>query len=139
MRDPHVINADLQVALAAYREIANTASAPELHEKHKPVKALQAELAASISDGADACPDCGAHPHGMLQSKPEGGLQFEVGCMSCGWFRLPGETVARDHGAQGGMPRHAVEAWNAGPRYWKQKAVGPRFTAEEFAALPVRS
>ncbi len=138
MRDPHDINAELQVALEAYRAIANTAPAPEVREKHLAVKALQEELAASITEGAAPCPDCGAQPHGMFQSTLEKGWQFEVGCTNCGWFRLPGEDMARDHGAQGGMPRHAVEAWNAGPRYWKSKGVGPRFTAEELAALPVR-
>lgn len=140
MRDPHEINAELQVALAAYREIANTASAPELHAKHQVVKALQAELAASIAEGANPCPDCGAQPHGMFQAKEGGGVQFEVGCISasCRWFRLAGENVARRYAGQGNMPRHAVECWNAGPRYWVSKAVGPRFSAEEFGALPVR-
>ena len=139
MRDPHAIIAELDAALAAYRSIANTAPPPEARAKSQTVKELQAELAASIADGARPCPDCGAFPHGMVQSKEGGGIQFEVGCTRCGWFRIEGEDVARDHGAQGGMARHAVEAWNAGPRYWKSKGVGPRFTAKQFAALPVRA
>jgi len=148
MRDVFEIMEELEARRSDYQGIANTADAETLREAHLKVKALQKELADTISDGANPCPSCGAKPHGMPQSNDRGAL-FEVGCTSCGWFRMVRaddqnekgliagrmQEVARDHGAQGSMPRHAVEAWNAGPRFWKMKERS-KFTDEAWEKLP---
>ena len=65
---------------------------------------LQAELAARISEGAEACKVCEGHPHGMEQQvaiKGQAMTIYEVGCLVC-----------PDRRAQGFTPQLAVESWN---------------------------
>lgn len=112
------IKADLGAALAAYREIANTAPAPQVLEASRKARALQEALSAAISEGANPCPDCGAQPHGMEQPTGKSGVEYEIGCLACGQFEHTDGTL-RWHRVRGGMlPKHAVEAWNAGPDFW---------------------
>lgn len=65
------------------------------------LKAHRKALSETIAEGALPC-KCGAGiPHGMMHPKADGGIQYEVGCLSC-----PAKI-------KGGLiPRHAVEAWN---------------------------
>lgn len=131
------IKSKLAAALERYRAIANTAPAAEVREASAAVKALQAELSAAICEGANPCPDCGGAPHGIEQPRIGGGVEYEVGCTRCGWF-LHTDDTPRDHGARGGLlPRHAVEAWNEGPDYWKSKSLD-KFDAAEHAKLSRR-
>lgn len=140
MRDIFEIIKAHEAAKKKHHESADTLPAPALRALHDEVKAISAEMAATITDGAEPCPSCGAQPHGMLQADRSGAgaVLFEVGCTSCGWF-LHSDGAPRDHGAVAGMPRHAVEQWNAGPSFWKKCRVGDgpadRFTAAEAAAL----
>lgn len=105
MRPVPEIQQDLDDALEDYRAVAATATPAVLHEKSRRVRALQAELAAALSDGADPCPTCQVPPHGMLRTPPAGRAPaiYEVGCTRCG------------RAAQGLTSAGATAAWNALP------------------------
>jgi hypothetical protein len=100
---------ELLEAIEAYQSISNTAAAPELHEATQRIKALRAELADAICDGANPCPDCGGKPHGVMHDAHDGnGHEYEVGCLNC-----------RDHRGMRSKSRvAAVAAWNDGPESW---------------------
>lgn len=104
---------------AAYQAIANTGTAEEQRPFTERVRALHVEISATIAAGAEPCPSCGIVPHGMEQPTPNGsGIEYEIGCRTCRAFQHTDGTV-RDHRVRGGLlPRHAVEAWNAGPDHW---------------------
>lgn len=132
----HKIMKDLESAKADYLS-ADHDEAPRkvLADKHAAVKAQQKALSEAIADGADPCPSCGAKPHGMMQPRAGGeGIEFEIGCLGCGYF-LHQDGSARAHGARGGLlPKHTVEAWNSGPDFWKKKPRA-KFSDAEWAAL----
>lgn len=111
------IKKKLDAALADYRENPKNLTVKEAEEKTAAIKKLREDLSAAIAEGALCCPKCGKLPMGMEQ--PDG---FEIGCISCGWFRHTDGTI-RDHGARvaSPLPKHAVEAWNEGPDFWKKK------------------
>lgn len=108
MRKEAEIRAELESARAAYQAEANTAPAARAHELGGRVRALQAELAAALAEGAQPCAGCGSLPHGMLRSEASGRVPaiYEVGCLRCG---TEGAPVA----ARGLTPAAAVAAWNA--------------------------
>lgn len=104
MRDIKEIKSEIDTARAEYQSKANSLSASELRPLTTKVKELQAELAATISDGAEVCSVCENHPHGMEQSvaiKGQAMSIYEVGCLVC-----------PDRRAQGFTPEGAVKAWN---------------------------
>lgn len=108
-------------AQARYLEIVNTAPQADVLEAGRRVKALRADLVSLLTEGAKACPSCGAAPHGMEQPTGKGGTEYEIGCLACGPFVHKDGTV-RQHRVRGGMlPKHAVDAWNAGPDFWMKK------------------
>jgi rubredoxin len=127
------IKKQIEDARAKYQEIVHSAPAPEVKAASDVVKALQQQLSDAICEGAKPCPDCGAPPHGMEQPRlGGGGFEFEIGCTICGWFFID-ENTARDRSARGGpLPRHAVEAWNEGPDYWRTKS-RDKFVADHGA------
>src|SRR6185436_11423529 len=112
MRTIEEIKSELEQARADYQSAANTRPAPEVRALSKSVRELQAELAAAITEGAVAC-KCGAPPHGLEQPTVRGGVEYEIGCTVCTDERFRG----------GALPKHAVEAWNAGQRIAKKAAV----------------
>lgn len=133
------IKTQLSQALDHYRKIAHAAPAAQVNEASDVVKSLQKQFSDTIVEGAHPCPDCGAAPVGIEQPRPDGrSVEYEVGCRNCGWFKHTDGT-ARAHGVRGGLlARHAVEAWNAGPDFWRTK---PResYSDAEWNALPTRS
>lgn len=116
--DINAIKKQIDEAQAGYLAIVHTAPAAEVAEASRAVKGLRAALSAAITEGADACPDCGVAPHGLEQPAGRGGVEYEIGCLHCGAFEHTDGTT-REHRVRGGMfPRHAVEAWNVGPAAW---------------------
>jgi hypothetical protein len=104
MRDIKEIKSDIETARAEYQSKANSLPVAELRPLTQKVKELQSELAATISDGAEACNACENHPHGMEQQvaiKGQAMPIYEVGCLVC-----------PDRRAQGFTPEGAVKAWN---------------------------
>lgn len=97
------LRAAIHAAQEAYRAEANTAAPSQLRELTGRARALQAELAAHLSEGAAPC-RCGATPIGMLRTPATGRAPaiYEVGCPTC--------TAA----CKGLTPRQAVASWNAG-------------------------
>jgi hypothetical protein len=109
---------DLAVAQEKYFAIVDTAPRAELDKAAAEVVRLKKRLAAQIVEGAKPCPGCGEIPHGMEQPKGKDGVEYEIGCISCGAFEHTDGTM-RLHRVRGGLlPRHAVEAWNEGPDFW---------------------
>jgi hypothetical protein len=99
MRKVREIEADLAKARAAYHEAANSEPPPKLYERSRAIRALTDELAATYTDGAEPCPDCGNPPHGMRKNP----ATIEVGCLACPSRRAQGVTADE-----------AVEKWNRG-------------------------
>lgn len=131
------LKSQLGQALNHYREIAHKAPAAQVAAASETVKELQKQVSDAIVEGSHPCPDCGAAPIGIEQPRAGGGVEYEVGCPNCRWFKHTDGT-ARAHGVRGGLlPRHAVEAWNAGPDYWRTKG-RETFTDEAWNALPSR-
>lgn len=87
------------------------ATAKELDERAKAIKAIQAEVIALITAGAVPCRGCGNQPHGMQrQREVKMGEKkilfpiFEVGCLVCQGPEHRFQAVAREE---------AVALWNA--------------------------
>jgi hypothetical protein len=89
----------------------------ETRDNHLQVKSLQSQLSAAITEGAEACPKCGNAPVG-IEHQTIKGAEYEVGCMSCPPFAHTDGTTRRPAARGGLLPKHTVEAWNAGPDYW---------------------
>lgn len=105
-------------ARAAYQAVANTASAPEKYELSQKVKALQTELRERLAEGANPCPRCDSPAVGVIH-ETEHGRRYEVGCPVCsGAFVHKDGTKRLTRVKDALMPKHAVEAWNAGPDFW---------------------
>lgn len=105
--------------LKAYHAAANTASQPALRDLSKVVENAQEALSAAITEGADPCPKCKTAPTGMEQPHSSGGFEYEVGCTKCGQFTHTDGTIRATRVRGGTIPKHAVEAWNAGPDAWQ--------------------
>jgi hypothetical protein len=134
------IKARRDAAQAAYNQVANTGTVAEVKAASDAVRDTRAELSAAITVGANPCPDCGTHPHGMEQphNSDESVPEYEVGCPKCGWF-MHTDGTPRDHGARGGLrPHHTVELWNEGPDAWRTKP-REKFDDAEWAALKPRA
>lgn len=115
----------IEEARAAYQAIANTAPAADVRAASQKVKAAQAALTAALIDGATPCPHCDEMPHGLEHPTGKGGVEYEVGCLTCKPF-LHTDGTWRAHRVRGGLlPKHAVEAWNAGPDYWMKTEAPP--------------
>jgi ssDNA-binding Zn-finger/Zn-ribbon topoisomerase 1 len=99
MRKAREIEADLAKARAAYHGASGTEPAPKLYERSRAIRALTDELAATYTEGAEPCPDCGNPPHGMRKNP----ATVEVGCLACPSRRAQGVTADE-----------AVERWNRG-------------------------
>ncbi len=85
------------------------------------IVAMQKEFSALIAKGAKPCPGCGQPPMG-IEHQTQYGFSYEVGCIACKRFAHTDGT-AREFSARGGtLPKHAVEAWNEGPDYWRKTA-----------------
>lgn len=96
------VKASIDEAQADYFAKYGSADASEAGAS---VKVLRKALAELLAEGAEPCAECKVPAHGMEQPRPGGGVEYEVGCLGCG------------ASARGGvLPRHAVEAWNAGVR-----------------------
>lgn len=100
------IRAEIESARAAYMSAAQGSEA-EWRPLSDRVKALQAELSAAISEGANPCPGCGVAPLGMVQQvsiRHKVREEYEIGCPRCANHR--GETNP--------VREAAVMLWNAG-------------------------
>src|SRR5690242_16539540 len=103
------IKKQLEAAKARYLELEATALPEDRYAAHCAVKALQKQLSDSIAEGAQPCPLCGGVAIGIEQPGT-----FEVGCPACPPVEHSDGTK-RCVAARGGlMPKHTVEAWNAG-------------------------
>jgi hypothetical protein len=112
------VKAALASAIAEYNDVVHTASANDVRAASDKIRELRAELASTITEGANPCPDCGNAPHGIEQPGRRGTSEYEVGCLVCGNFEHTDGTI-RQHRVRGGMlPQHAVDAWNEGPDAW---------------------
>ena len=107
-RTDETIIAELQDAVKAHHEGTNM-------DAH--IKALRGELQAVLTEGAQPCPLCGQKPHGMEQPTAKG-VEYEIGCLGCKPFKHKDGTTRRPAVRGGLLPKHAVEAWNAGPDFW---------------------
>lgn len=112
-------------AKEAYRAFADEERERKLRALHEEVKATHRAVSEAIVEGAKPCPTCGKTPHGIRHEVGRGKMkwvEFEVGCLDCKPFEHMDGTTRR-HAARGGLlPRHTVEAWNAGPDLWVQVA-----------------
>lgn len=105
-RNDEVILRELQAAVQARHEAVAVQPAPVVEKMAEGIKALQAELSAYITQGAEACPVCGNLPHGIRQDatlRREKITLYEVGCLTDANRR-----------AQGMSRSEAVERWNNG-------------------------
>lgn len=117
---------DISEAEKQARKNYNSSSPAENWEASEKIKTLRNELAARLSAGANACPDCQSNPHGMIQNIAAGGsfmTLIEIGCLVCGPKEEP-ESVLY-HRTRGWTVEQAVEAWNTGPIRWIRKAKPP--------------
>jgi len=111
----------IEDARARHHKLSQDGRAKESAAVAAEMKAAGKLLVKLITEGADPCPRCAAPPHGMRQPNGRGGFEYEVGCTTCQPFKHVDGTI-REFRVRGGLlPRHAVEAWNAGPDYWKIK------------------
>ena len=107
MRTEAEIRVDIAAARESYELIVHEAPAGEVRAASDVIKALQAELAATLAAGAEPCPICQRPAHGMLKTpehinrgKPVAAV-YEVGCLDDPvQFKAP--TAAE-----------AVAGWNA--------------------------
>jgi hypothetical protein len=106
------LKAKLADALAAAR------SAPNDRELSVAVEDLQKAISASITEGAMPCPKCKVMPLGMEHPTGRGGVEFEIGCLTCKPFVHDDGTKRQCRTRGGSMAKHAVEAWNEGPDCW---------------------
>lgn len=110
-RDEPAILAEIAAAQAEHHEGADTLPAPAIRAIAERIKAARAELSASITDGANPCPECKNPPHGMVKTpaRLERGAMlpplYEIGCLACP------SSAARAYGREA-----AVKAWNDGER-----------------------
>jgi hypothetical protein len=105
MTDINELRTAIKSKREEYQAKADTARPAELRAITEAVKALGDKLTAAITEGAEPCEGCGAHPHGLVQEVAVKGQPvpyYEVGCLACSGKR-----------AQGFTPGQAVEAWNA--------------------------
>jgi len=91
----------LKAAQAEYHEKANKLTPPQIQDERVKFEKLQKDIADTITDGANECPDCGNLPHGIFHDGTPNA--FEVGCIHC-----------RDHRVREALPEDAVDKWNAG-------------------------
>lgn len=116
--------AETKAALAKaqldYNAVAETAAPPVIRKASDVVGTLKKQLIAEITAGAVACPGCGNPPHGLEQPRGTGGVEYEIGCVSCKAFVHTDGTVRLFRVRGGLIPRHAVEGWNAGPDFWQE-------------------
>lgn len=105
-------------ALADYRAMSATKTAPELEAQSALVKSSAEAIVSAITMGCEACPGCKEMPHGIEQPGKRGTFEYEIGCLSCRPFEHTDGT-RREYRVRGGLiPSHAVDAWNLGPDFW---------------------
>jgi hypothetical protein len=113
------IKQELAAAKAEYNAKCNDLPPAGERELSNKVRELNDKLIAALTAGALPCPMCGNPVHGMEQPGSRGSVEFEIGCVPCRPFVWTDGTV-RNACVRGGLlPRHAVEAWNAGPNQWQ--------------------
>jgi hypothetical protein len=94
-------------ALLAARAVREGTLA-EVNAATKRVTDAQAAVSDFITQGANPCPSCGTHPHGMEQDRGGDRVEYDVGCVAgCKGDDGRGFIVRG-----GALPRHAVEMWN---------------------------
>jgi len=118
---------NINVALAEYQSKVDTAARKELSELSGKVIAAKNRLSDFLSQGANACPYCEAHPMGMIRTITQAGNIYEVGCVMCPAVIIDGEGKIidtskvkpnhKDHSrvsvsAQGYTRELAVKNWN---------------------------
>jgi hypothetical protein len=117
MRELSIIKAELDAAIALYRENVETWTRSQLEASNETVRVLQQEMSDAISSGANACPDCDTLPIGMIRRYvPVGNIEipiYEVGCSVCPPIELE-NGKRRFHAAQGGSVSDAVINFNNG-------------------------
>jgi hypothetical protein len=100
----------LKAAQAEYHKKADSLTPPEIQKESEKFAKLQKDIADTITEGANKCPDCGNLPHGIFHDGTPN--PFEIGCI-----------VDRDHRVREALPEDAVEQWNKG-NYLPPKAPG---------------
>lgn len=114
------LKADLGKAREAYLLVVHKAPAGQVKSASDAVRELQRAISDCITEGANPCPKCLRPPHGIHQT--EGKYPgFEIGCLTCHPFKWIDRTTRYPRVRSGLLPRHAVEAWNAGPSAWWQR------------------
>lgn len=114
---------ELAVALQNARDAHDTATHHESQELSNVVVALQKAISDAICEGANPCPRCANPPIGIEQPNARGGVEYEIGCgAGCEPFADNNGTMRQCRVRGGMMPKHTVEAWNAGPYTFLQAA-----------------
>lgn len=111
----------LEAAQSHYLAIESAAPAKDRAEASAKVKDARAAIMAAITEGALPCPISGLPPIGMEQPSSSGrGFEYEIGSGFHGVkpFRHSDGSIREPRVRGGLLPKHAVEAWNAGPDYW---------------------
>jgi antitoxin component YwqK of YwqJK toxin-antitoxin module len=113
IRNEFIITTEIE-ELKRYRHSKitdGTMTVREEQENGAKIKALNLELQAILTEGAEPCPNCGKHPIGMHRV-----LCYEVGCDVC-----DPEIVAKEgydkgvrvsYSSQGRTKEEAVYNWN---------------------------
>lgn len=115
------LQGEIADARANHHAMADTMTVRQQTESGAWIVGMQKELSAMIADGAKACDGCGNVPMGLEHPTKHGGVEYEIGCITCPPFEHTDGTV-RECRVRGGMlPRHAVEAWNEGPDMWLKR------------------
>lgn len=116
MRNENEIMLDLAQAKQTYIEANADLPALQVIPVAARVKELQQELSDCLTEGAKPCPKCASKPHGMrFRTEIRDGVElrmYEVGCPN---------PKCVDHRGRGADRAAAVEAWNTGAWYAKEK------------------
>ena len=126
MRNEYEITIELNEKKAAYNEVAANMTPAQQKATSDEIKALLAELAACIVDGANVCPTCSNMPHGIHQPR-----YYEIGCQTCAYDR---NGEARAIRAKGVFREEAVANWNAGNLFDKDGTEFVYFSREDVNA-----
>jgi len=92
---------ELKAARAAYHENAPNMTSAQISEETAKIKALNAKVSETLTEGAKNCPDCDSPPVGMFHEGTPN--PFEIGCSG----------TCKNHRVRAALPEDAVDAWNA--------------------------